>query len=184
MLMHKKILAFVVLALLATALSGCKLQTSIDDPSAIGKLDKPGKVEPAPTFSGELLTGKKVSLADYRGKPLVINFWASWCPPCRSEQPEFVKVHKEFGDQVEFLGINFRDSEAPANKYVRDFQVKYESIFDPSGRIGFKFGVKALPATFFVDAEGRIVRRKFGGVSKKDLREGVESLVAKDKNAG
>lgn len=182
--MHKKTVAFLILSLVVVFLSGCKLQTSLsDDQATLDRLKTQGKAGPAPKFAGELFSGKKVALADYRGKPLVINFWASWCPPCRGEQPDFVKAHEKFGDRVQFLGINFRDSEAPAAKFMRDFKVNYESIYDPSGRIGFKYGVKALPATFFVDAQGKIIRREIGGVTKKNLLKGIDQLLKTEQNA-
>lgn len=133
-----------------------------------------GERDPAPAFSGETLRDRR-RLDDgfIRGKVAVVNFWGSWCGPCRDEQPALEALWKEYGPRdVAFLGINTRrDQEAAALAYLEEFAVTYPSIYDPPSRIAFDFGVRVMPATFVIDRDGMIAAQIFGALrDEADLR--------------
>jgi thiol-disulfide isomerase/thioredoxin len=106
---------------------------------------------------------KKIELKDFKGKPVVINFWASWCEPCREEMPFLERTWKEYKDKgVIFLGINVLDEEKNAKDFINVFNISYTNLKDSSGEVANTYGVVGLPVTFFIDKEGRIVRRNYG----------------------
>lgn len=120
-------------------------------------------------LTGTDLDGDDITLADLRGKPVVVNVWWSQCPPCRIEQPELNKAAAELGDTVMFLGINIRDSSPdPARSYVRNFDVPYPSIYSPDGAALLVFAgtlnPRSIPSTVVLDAEGRIAASVNGRV--------------------
>jgi cytochrome c biogenesis protein CcmG/thiol:disulfide interchange protein DsbE len=107
---------------------------------------------------------KKIELKDFKGsKPLVINFWASWCAPCRQEMPFFEKVWNKYKDKgVIFIGIDVLDEEKNAKEFLNLLGISYVNLKDPSGEVSSTYGVVGLPTTFFIDKEGRIVRKNYG----------------------
>jgi DsbE subfamily thiol:disulfide oxidoreductase len=133
---------------------------------------------PAPSFSMETLDGGTVSLDEMRGEIVVINFWATWCGPCRQEAPAFRRLSREYGSQgVRFLGINERDDRASAQAFVREFKLDYPSVFDPAGRLAYDFALYAMPTTFVVDPDGIIRYRFVGYLTEADLRGAIEDLL-------
>ncbi len=130
---------------------------------------------PAPPIRGAALDGSgKLDLATYKGRPVVVNFWASWCGPCRIEAPELVAFSKAHPD-VQMLSVNSGDpSRSAAVAFARTAQWVWPSVFDPSADIQREWGVGGLPATFLVDAEGKLRARKLGGTTTAEL----DSLVA------
>ncbi|WP_043264984.1 TlpA disulfide reductase family protein [Streptomyces sp. CT34] len=146
---------------------------------------KPDEREPAPALSGETTTGKKLNVADYRGKVVIINVWGSWCGPCIAEAPNFAKVANEDKDKgVQFIGINTRDSEkSQATQFEEQHQVPYPSLFDPTGRLMLRFpkgslNPQSIPSTIAIDKQGRIAARSIGPLAEDDLRKMVDPLIA------
>lgn len=142
--------------------------------------------EPAPEVSGTTLEGEPTSLADRKGKVVVVNFWASWCAPCRAEAPALEEVAKETkADGVEFLGINIKDNKAPAKAFVRNFKTSYPSIYDQSGAIamGFRKTVppSAIPSTLVIDRQGRVAAVVIGQTNYRGLKRLVEPVAAEGK---
>ncbi len=114
----------------------------------------------------------------YRGKVVLVNFWASWCGPCRREQPGLSRLWEEYRDRgVQFVGVNFRDDEAAALAYLEEFDVAYPSVEDPTGIIAHRFGVPYLPATVLVDAAGEMRLRLVGAQAETTLRGHIEDLL-------
>jgi thiol-disulfide isomerase/thioredoxin len=132
------------------------------------------------SFQGRLLAdGKSWSSASARGQILVVNFWASWCGPCRAEQPALSAVARAWRDRgVVFIGINIQDTHAAALAYTREFHVPYQSLFDRSAQIAAKLPAVALPTTFILDRDGVIAYQLTGKTTVPLLRARLNGLLA------
>lgn len=127
------------------------------------------------TFSVELLDGRRLDQSDLIGTVSVVNVWGSWCGPCRTEAPDLVRVARELGDQVTFLGINVRDNPASARAFERAFEIPYPSIHpDDAGSAILAFNgaltAAAVPSTVVLDEQGRVAARVIGPVDASTLR--------------
>jgi thiol-disulfide isomerase/thioredoxin len=143
-----------------------------------------GATGPAvPKVTGTTLAGGKFALAQYRGDVVVMNFWGSWCTPCRAEAPVLSSLSRHFGGQpVRFLGIDIRDSPASAEAFQRDFHITYPSLNDPGDVIalGFRNTVPpaGIPTTLIIGRNGRVAARVIGAVSYPGLRGLISRAVA------
>jgi len=134
----------------------------------------------APPIELASLDGVELSLAGYRGKVVMIDFWASWCPPCARETPVLTEVYSRYRDQpVEFIGISIWDRGQDAIKFVRDFDIRYPVAIDHQGKTAIDYGVTGIPEKFFVDAEGRLVKRFVGPMDEKTLSAILDSLLSR-----
>lgn len=133
----------------------------------------------APNFSLQDYNGKTVSLADFPGKPLVINSWASWCPFCRQELPDFVTVQKELGDKIIFIAIDRAEPLSVAKQYSDQLGVSTDLVFllDPGDSFYRDIGGFAMPETIFVDRQGRIRDHKRGPMSAAEIRERIKNVM-------
>jgi thiol-disulfide isomerase/thioredoxin len=118
--------------------------------------------------------GRRISLAAYAGRPVIINFFASWCPPCRRETPLLARFYADSHGRTAIIGVDSNDQAGAAERFVHAAHVTYPVGVDPfPAATTTSYGVLALPQTFFLNARHRIVKRIFGGVTMKDLTEGV-----------
>jgi cytochrome c biogenesis protein CcmG/thiol:disulfide interchange protein DsbE len=117
-----------------------------------------------------------VSLASYAGRPVIVNFFASWCVPCRQETPLMAKFYKSEHGKVTVIGVDANDNRAAAVKFTQDYGVSYPVASDPAATTAGAFGVSALPQTFFLNAQHRIVDRIYGAVSQASLANGVKLM--------
>jgi thiol-disulfide isomerase/thioredoxin len=137
-----------------------------------------GQRKAAPKLSGTTLTDTKLDLASLRGKVVVVNFWASWCSPCRAETPNLVQLSAQKPD-VAFLGVDEREDASPAQAFVRDYKVTYPSIIDKYGTLAAHWPVAvALPTTFVLDRDGDVAARFAGGVTATNLGPVLDKLAA------
>jgi len=129
----------------------------------------------APAVSGQLLDGTTYALASDRGHVVVLNFWGSWCAPCRKEAADLQSVHAATqASGVDFVGVNIRDEHDPANAYDQAHGITYPSIFDPSGRVALQFAQvppSAIPSTLVIDATGHIAAIHLGSITAKQLTD-------------
>jgi thiol-disulfide isomerase/thioredoxin len=137
----------------------------------------------APAVTGTTLTGARLSLSRFRGHVLVMNFWGSWCTPCRAEAPALASLARTFRPEgVAFLGVDIRDTPASAEAFLRDFQVTYPSLNDPGGLIALNFRSTVppagIPTTLVISRSGRIAARVIGQVSYPGLRELISKTLA------
>ncbi len=130
----------------------------------------------APPLKGTTLDGKPFDLADYRGTPVVVNFWATWCGPCRREIPAIASFAKNHPD-IQVIGVNYQDDAAAARTFAEETGASWPSVVD-DGPIGAAWKVPGLPATFFIDADGQVVDRGLGEVSEQLLVERTAGLTA------
>ncbi|MFC5184298.1 TlpA family protein disulfide reductase [Actinomadura harenae] len=136
----------------------------------------------APQAEGSTLEGRPVKLSDLRGKVAVVNFWASWCAPCRGESQSLEQVYQQNKNNgVEFLGVNFKDDKDNALAFERGRKVSYPSVFDGDGRIGLAFKdvpPNAIPTTLVLDRQGRIAARVLGATTFSTLNPIVTKVLA------
>lgn len=132
----------------------------------------------AEDFTLPLFSGGEITLSSLKGKPVVINFWASWCIPCREEAPGLERVWRAYKDKgVTFIGVDIQDKESDARAYLKEFNVTYPNGPDLKGKITIDYGVSGIPVTFFVNREGRIVARWVGAISEALLVARIEELL-------
>lgn len=136
-----------------------------------------GKLAPAFTL-GTPVGGKSVSLSDYKGKVVLVNFWATWCPPCRQEVPDFVKVQQELRPKgFEIVGISLDDGPDPVVGFVEEQKVNY-AVAMGNNEIAQQYGgVRAIPTSFLLDREGKIVKQYQGAIDADTLRQAIQPLL-------
>jgi thiol-disulfide isomerase/thioredoxin len=147
-----------------------------------GEVIPTGQRRSAPQFSGTLLGGGRFSSTDLAGEIAVVNFWGSWCAPCRVETPEFQQVYAEVRDKrVAFLGVNVKETDQQfAQAFVNRFDITFPSLYDPSGEVALAFRdypANAIPSTIVLDRQGRVAAVYTGPVAQHDLRTVLDRLI-------
>jgi cytochrome c biogenesis protein CcmG/thiol:disulfide interchange protein DsbE len=134
--------------------------------------------KPAPAFELDRLDGSgRLSLATYQGRVLVVNFWASWCIPCKQENPALVRVWERYrSSDVVLLGIVYQDTLEAARDYTARMGNTWPSVVDPDGRTAIAYGVFGIPETFFISPDGVIAGRHIGPIDEETLVNGIESI--------
>jgi DsbE subfamily thiol:disulfide oxidoreductase len=130
----------------------------------------------APELPSQVLQGPKVDLASLRGRPALVNFWASWCTPCKEEMPELERIARELGGRASVVGIDWNDSTQNAKAFIRQHDLTYPILRDGSGEVASRYGISGLPTTFVLDSDGRIVRTLRGPQTSATLREALASV--------
>ena len=181
------LLAFVLLLggayLLYTRLEGSvnTYQLSAQEtraPDGTAASETPGPV-PAPDFTVYDEAGNEVRLSDYLGKPVVVNFWASWCGPCRMEMPEFQEKHLELDGEVQFLMINMtggRETVETARDFIAGQGYTFPVLYDTEGDAAVTYGAYALPTTYFIDAEGYAIAQARGAINSETLQAVIDMI--------
>lgn len=148
----------------------------------LGKLYPKADRKPAGTFDGTLLNGQRFTLASTRGKVLVINFWASWCPPCKTELPQFDALYRQMKSRgVDFVGIDTKDVKSNAQNFVRNNDISFPIVYDEIGETALRLGklpAAALPFTVLLDQHGNVAAVYVERLTNKDLQGPIDQLLA------
>ena len=186
----KRILAFSLALLMLFVLSACNKEDPIvtvgpdtaDTEPEQEHTHEEGENEydPAPDFTVYDADGKPVKLSDMKGKPVVLNFWASWCPPCKAEMPDFDAVCKEYEGKVIFMMVNLTDGERETVESARNFihmmEYSFPVYYDTTLDAAATYGVRGLPSTAFISAEGNIIAARSGAMSYDILMGGIDLI--------
>ena len=145
-----------------------------------------GDAAAAPDFTVYDADGNKVALSDFKGEPVVVNFWASWCPPCKAELPDFEAAYQEVGtdsdsaEAVRFLMVNLTDGQREtldtAGKFIADEGYTFPVYFDTDLDAAYTYGINSIPMTLFIDADGNVQDYAIGMIDEQTLRSGIEKI--------
>ena len=146
--------------------------------------DNSAEAEPeeilAPDFTVYDKDGNAVKLSDFFGKPIVLNFWASWCGPCQYEMPDFDEKYKELGSEVNFVMVNMTDGQREtveiASGFIEQKGYSFPVFYDTSSEAALTYGAYSLPTSFFIDAEGYVVAQAVGAINAATLQQGIDAI--------
>ncbi|MBR6824467.1 MAG: TlpA family protein disulfide reductase [Firmicutes bacterium] len=149
--------------------------------SLLGKMDggltEDDISQPLPDFTVYDVMGTESHLSDYLGKPIILNFWASWCGPCKSEMPLFQSTYEAYGEEIQFLLVNSTDGKketvATARQYLMDNGYTFPVLYDTAGDAAITYGIYALPMTLFIDEEGCLLGYVQGPISEELMQKGI-----------
>jgi peroxiredoxin len=134
----------------------------------------------APNFTLTTLAGQTLNLAQFRGKPVYLNFFASWCPPCQFETPDVEKMYKKYGNKITFIGVNlaFNDTVPRLKKFLKTYGVTYPVLLDKSGSVTKTYKVMAIPTSFFIKSNGVIMYHYLGALIAPQMQTEFNKLLA------
>jgi thiol-disulfide isomerase/thioredoxin len=134
-------------------------------------LESPQVGSPAPDFELETLDGERVSLSGLRGRPVLINFWATWCGPCVIEMPNIQEYYEKYPGEFAVLAVNGDEPLREVQKFVEDMGLTFDILLDPGSKVQSLYKLRGFPTSFLVDAEGKILVHHIGTLSEKQLDE-------------
>lgn len=177
--------ALAVLLLLAAGCSSARAACVSEDLAGVRPgacITVPSERTAAPAVSVPRLDGSgELSLERFRGRVVVLNFWASWCAPCRREQPELNRVAERLpDDEVAFVGVNLQDTRPNARAHAQEYSIPYPSLFDPDSSFAARFrgvGPRSIPSTLLLDRQGRVAVRLFGETDSTELLVLIQELL-------
>ena len=146
------------------------------DPNVV---ESPLVGKPAPNFRLADLDGNVVDLADLRGQPVIVNFWATYCAPCWVEHPLFMEGSRRWRGEIQFLGVIFQDDPDTIAQFNAEYGAWGPSLIDEGGRVAIAYGVYGPPETFFIDRDGTIVDKAIGAVAPDRLLDVAEGMLAR-----
>ena len=170
----------IMLLVLAVLLGGCAAQEVQTTEPQEAETTEAARVK-APDFTVYDANGNEVKLSDYLGKPVVLNFWASWCGPCKMEMPDFEEKYQELGEDVQFLMINLTDGTGEtlesASSFIASQGYTFPVFYDTSSIAAATYGISSIPTTFFIDAEGFAIAQASRAIDGDTLQRGIDLIA-------
>ena len=187
--MAKRILSLALAALMLLTFASCEeddpIETLAPENSSHAHTEDSGEaIEPqmADDFTVYTASGDPVKLSDMFGKPIVLNFWASWCPPCKAEMPDFDEICKEYDGKVTFMMVNLTDGVQETVESARNFihmmEYSFPVYYDTDMDASNTYGIQSIPTTFFIDAEGKLIAYASGAMDGETLKRGIGMVYA------
>ena len=143
---------------------------------------KPTQPPKATDFTVTDVNGTPVSLSDFAGKPVILNFWASWCGPCKSEMPDFNDAYNEYKDKIVFMMVNLTDgvqeTVESASSYIKDAGYSFDIYFDTETDAAMAYNVYSVPTTYFINSDGNIVTYAKGAINYQTLKKGIDMIYS------
>lgn len=167
----------IIAAILGIIWLAVSQESAVQDPSTLATRPQPGFR--APDFTLTTLDGNEITLSELKGRPVIINFWATWCGPCRQETPHFQTFYERFQDDVVMLGINQRENLDQVNGFVNEFGMTYPVLLDTDGTVYDRYQVFGLPTTWFVNPDGVLVSVAPGGITEAFLEDQLQEITPK-----
>ncbi len=159
--------------------------TESDEAPAHTHTDEEQAPDAAPDFTVYDKDGKPVKLSDMKGTPVVLNFWASWCPPCKAEMPDFDEIAKEYAGKVVFMMVNLTDgvqeTQGSAQAHIDLMGYTFPVYFDLDSDAAYKYGIQSIPTTFFIDEKGNLIAYGEGAMDADTLKRGISMIYAEEK---
>ncbi len=153
------------------------------DPSSDNSSEQSAEKIVAPDFTVYDIDGNPIHLSDFKGKPVVLNFWASWCGPCKMEMPDFNEKYLELGEDINFIMVNSTDGSREtveiASEFIKSTGYSFPVYYDNDSDASMKYGVYSLPTTFFIDADGNFVTYATGAINGDILQKGIDMIYSK-----
>lgn len=190
--MKKKVFGLVIIAIMISIVIAGFVKENVDTEESfsneqlgvdlVGVAANEGlnKGDTAPGFELTNLDGDKVRLSELKGKKIILNFWATWCPPCKAEMPHMQNYYEDFAedDNVEILAVNLTsgDSEKSVKKFVKDYGLTFQVPMDVTGEIGEKYQAITIPTSYMIDTKGRIQNKIIGPMDEKMIKDFVSQL--------
>lgn len=148
----------------------------VEDPKELKNETAPTLGYLAPDFTLQDLNGQSVSLSSFRGKPVLLNFWATWCPPCRKEMPELQEFHRRYGDQVVLVGVNWGEGTSTVKRFLDQLGVSYPNLIDERGTAFVLYRLTGIPESYFIDPEGYLRGAWIGPLTAEEIVKGFTRL--------
>ena len=180
-------LLIVVLAVAVVIVGGIRYLNSApaetpEEPTVSAETTEPADL--APDFTVYDIDGNPVKLSDFRGKPVILNFWASWCGPCKAEMPDFEEAYLEYGEDIHFVIVNLTDGRSEtvesASAYISQQGYTFPVYYDTAMEAAYAYNVTSIPRTYFIDAEGKLVYAVTQMISADALQSGIDMLLSGD----
>jgi thiol-disulfide isomerase/thioredoxin len=174
--------AYVLYQNLSGTVDGNQLIVATQPSSTTAPTDTTEPLLLAPDFVVYDENGNEVHLYDYIGKPIVLNFWASWCGPCKMEMPDFNERYLHLGDEIHFLMINMtdgaRETISIASAFIAEQGYQFPVFYDTTGSAAMTYGAYSLPTTFFIDAQGHAIAQAVGAIDADTLQQGIDMITS------